>query len=97
MPLVSTLPDWTSTCQSVLRTLQMNDFKIQAATGIIKIYDKKQIFDKNFTLRYVAEMLPNPTGPNLKIFRYHDYWYNTSNVNDRYNLAYPPRFVSYRI
>ena len=97
MPLVSTLAAGALSCQSVLRTLPMYDFKIQAAKGITKIYDKKQIFDKNFTFRYVAEMKPKLTGPNSIIFRYQEYWYNRSNVNNPCNLAYPPCFVSYRM
>ena len=70
MPLVSTLTAGALSCQSVLRTLPTYDFYIQAAKGITKIYDKKQIFDKNFTFKYVAEMLPNLTGPNSIIFRF---------------------------
>ena len=97
MPLVSTLTAGALSCQSVLRTLPTYDFQIQAAKGITKIYDKKQIFDKNFTFKYVAEMLPNLTGPNSIIFRFHDYWYNSSNVNNPCILAYPPCFVSYKI
>ena len=97
MPLVSTLTSGALSCQSVLRTLPMYDFLIQAAKGITKVYDKKQIFDKNFTFKYVAEMLPNLTGPNSILFGFHDYWYNRSNVNNHCNLAYPPCFVSYRI
>ena len=59
MPLVSTLTVGALLCQSVLRALPMYDFLIQAAKGITKIYDKKQIFDKNFTFKYVAEKLSN--------------------------------------
>ena len=97
MPLVSTLTAGALSCQSMLRMLPMYDFLIHAAKVITKIYDKKQIFDKHFTFKYVAEMLPNPTGPNSILFRFHDYWYNRSNVNNPCNLAYPPCFVSYRI
>ena len=97
MPLVSTLTAGALSCQSLLHTLPMYDFKIQAAKEITKIYDKKQIFDKNLTFKYVAEILPNLTGPNSIIFRFHDYWYNRSNVNNPCNLVYPPCFVSYKI
>ena len=97
MPLVSTLTAGALSCQSMLRTLPMYDFKIQDAKGITKIYDKKQISDKSFTFKSIAEMLPNRTGPNSIILIFHDYWYNRSNVNNLCNLAYPPCSVSYRI
>ena len=72
-------------------------FQIQAAKGITRSYYKKQIFDKYFTFRYIAEMLPNLTGPNSIIFSYHGLLENRSNVNNPCNSAFLPCFDSYRI